>query len=109
LVKSQHHVHRNIAGCVIQLRPEAAQPAAPGNRPRIGLFAKDGIVRDRAWQGDRLDVFSQEPIDDDAMLRQLLAHERVIATKVARNIISALRGDTLFGVSTLPFSPTMSA
>jgi D-3-phosphoglycerate dehydrogenase len=56
--------------------------------------------------GVALDVFSQEPIGDDALLRQLLAHERVIATphlgastveaqvrvatEVARNIISAL-------------------
>ena len=71
--------------------------------------------------GVALDVFSQEPIGDDAMLRQLLAHERVIATphlgastveaqvrvatEVARNIISALRGDTLYGVATLPFPP----
>jgi hypothetical protein len=46
---------------------------------------------------------------DDAMLLQLLAHERVIATKVDRNIISALRGDTLYGVSTLPFSPAKPA
>ena len=71
--------------------------------------------------GVALDVFSQEPIGDDAVLRQLLAHERVIATphlgastveaqvrvatEVARNIISALRGDTLFGVAALPFTP----
>ena len=75
--------------------------------------------------GVALDVFSQEPIGDDTVLRQLLAHERVIATphlgastveaqvrvatEVARNIIAALRGDTLYGVATLPFPPTKPA
>jgi D-3-phosphoglycerate dehydrogenase / 2-oxoglutarate reductase len=75
--------------------------------------------------GVALDVFSQEPIGDDSALRQLLAHERVIATphlgastaeaqvrvatEVARNIISALRGDTLFGVTTRSFPPAMPA
>ena len=74
--------------------------------------------------GVALDVFSQEPIGDDTVLRQLLAHERVIATphlgastveaqvrvatEVARNIISALRGDTLYG-TTLPFLPANPA
>jgi D-3-phosphoglycerate dehydrogenase len=75
--------------------------------------------------GVALDVFSQEPVGDDTVLRQLLAHERVlatphlgastieaqvrVATEVARNIISALRGDTLYGVAALPFTPTTSA
>jgi len=75
--------------------------------------------------GVALDVFSQEPVGDDTVLRQLLAHERVLATphlgastieaqvrvttEVARNIISALRGDTLYGVAALPFTPTTSA
>jgi len=75
--------------------------------------------------GVALDVFSQEPISDDMVLRQLLAHERVIATphlgastveaqmrvatEVARNIIAALRGDTLYGVASLPFTPTTPA
>jgi D-3-phosphoglycerate dehydrogenase / 2-oxoglutarate reductase len=75
--------------------------------------------------GVALDVFSQEPIGDNAVLRQLLSHERVIATphlgastveaqvrvatEVVRNIISALRGDTLFGVSTLSFPPSKPA
>ena len=75
--------------------------------------------------GVALDVFSQEPVGDDTVLRQLLAHERVlatphlgastieaqvrVATEVARNIVSALRGDTLFGVAALPFTPTTSA
>ena len=72
-----------------------------------------------------LDVFSQEPVGDDTVLRQLLAHERVLATphlgastieaqvrvaaEVVRNIISVLRGDTLYGVAALPFTPTTSA
>ena len=72
--------------------------------------------------GVALDVFSQEPIDNDAVLRHLLAHERVLATphlgastveaqvrvptEVARNIIAALRGDTLYGISTHSFLPT---
>ena len=75
--------------------------------------------------GVALDLFSQEPIGDDTVLRQLLSHERVIATphlgastaeaqvrvatEVARNIISALRGDTLYGVSTFPFPPAKPA
>jgi D-3-phosphoglycerate dehydrogenase / 2-oxoglutarate reductase len=75
--------------------------------------------------GAALDVFSQEPIGDDAVLRQVLAHERVIATphlgastveaqvrvatEVVRNIIAALRDDTLYGVATLQFSPTSPA
>ena len=75
--------------------------------------------------GVALDVFSQEPIGDDTVLRQLLSHERVIATphlgastveaqvrvatEVARNVISALRGDTLYGVVTLPFPSTKPA
>jgi D-3-phosphoglycerate dehydrogenase / 2-oxoglutarate reductase len=75
--------------------------------------------------GVALDVFSQEPIGDDTVLRQLLSHERVIATphlgastveaqvrvatEVARNIISALRGETLFGVTTFPVPPAKPA
>ena len=75
--------------------------------------------------GVALDVFSQEPIGDNEGLRQLLSYERVIATphlgastveaqvrvatEVARNIISALRGDTLYGVASLPFTPTTPA
>ena len=82
-------------------------------------------MRDRAWQGDSLSVFSQESIGDDAVLRQLLSHERVIATphlgastaeaqvrvaiEVARSIIAALHGDTLYDVATLPFPPAKPA
>jgi D-3-phosphoglycerate dehydrogenase len=82
-------------------------------------------VRDRAWQGDSLSVFSQESIGDDAVLRQLLSHERMVGTprlgtstveaqmraasEVARNIISALHGDSLSGVATRTFLPTKPA
>jgi hypothetical protein len=124
-VKSQHHLRRSIAVGVTQLRSVAAHTAAPGNRPRIGLFAKNGILQNGAWQGDTLDVFSLEPIGDDVVLRQLLSHERVIAaphlgaskietqmrvaSEVTWNIISALCGDILSGVSTLPFPPAKLA
>jgi D-3-phosphoglycerate dehydrogenase len=75
--------------------------------------------------GIALDVFSQEPIVDDSTLQKLLAHECVIAsphlgastveaqvrvaTEVARNIISALRGETLYGASMLQFPKTSPA
>jgi D-3-phosphoglycerate dehydrogenase len=75
--------------------------------------------------GAALDVFSQEPIGDDIILQQLLAHERVLATphlgastleahvrvanEVARNIIAALRGETLHDVAVLPFTPKKPA
>jgi D-3-phosphoglycerate dehydrogenase / 2-oxoglutarate reductase len=83
------------------------------------------VLTEGRLAGMALDVFSQEPIGDDSVLRQLLAHERVIATphlgastaeaqvrvatEVARNIISALRGDTLYGTATLPFPSTKPA
>ena len=70
--------------------------------------------------GAALDVFSQEPTGDDRLLRRLLVHERVIATphlgastreaqaqvatEIARNVVSALRGDTLIG-AILPSFP----
>jgi len=63
--------------------------------------------------GVALDVFSQEPIGGDPVLRRLISHERVLATphlgaspveaqarvalEMARQVISALRGDTLVG------------
>ncbi len=72
--------------------------------------------------GVALDVFSQEPIGDHAILKHILAHERVLATphlgastveaqvrvstEVARNIIAAQRGETLFGVAGLTSTPT---
>lgn len=47
-----------IAAYVTQHRSEAALPTAPCSRPHIGLFTQGGILRDRAWQVDGLDVFS---------------------------------------------------
>ncbi len=49
-----------IAACFTQHRSEAARPAAVCGRPRIGLFAQGGILRDGAWQVYRLD----QPITD---------------------------------------------
>jgi gamma-glutamyl-gamma-aminobutyrate hydrolase PuuD len=49
-----------IAACVTQHRSKAARPAARGSRPRIGLFAQRGILRDGAWQVYGLD----QPIAD---------------------------------------------
>ena len=72
--------------------------------------------------GAALDAFREEPIGDDSVLRRLLADERVIvtphlgaltreaqarvATEVARNVVSALRGDTLIGAILPAFPPT---
>ena len=53
------------------------------NCARGGLIDEEALLNalnENRLAGVALDVFSQEPIRDDAMLRQLLAHERVIAT-----------------------------
>ena len=91
----------------------------------IDELALLSALTDGRLAGAVLDVFSQEPIGDDRVLRQLLAHERVIATphlgastveaqvrvatEVARNIISALRGETLYSVTMLQFPKTSPA
>ena len=94
------------------------------NCARVNLIDEQALLAaltEGRLAGVALDVFSQEPIGGDTVLRQLLSHERVIATphlgastveaqvrvatEMARNIISALRGDTLYGVATLPFPP----
>jgi len=65
-------------------------------------------LNEKRLAGVALDVFSQEPIRDNAVLQQLLAHERVIATPhlgasteeaqvgvatdVAEQVVSVLRG-----------------
>jgi D-3-phosphoglycerate dehydrogenase / 2-oxoglutarate reductase len=127
----------------------AALRDALGNLPRIigvrelallkpGAYlvncARGNLVDERALlsalsegrlAGAALDVFSQEPIGDDVILHQLLAHERVlatphlgastveahvrVATEVARNIIAALRGETLHDVAALAFNPKKPA
>jgi putative glutamine amidotransferase len=49
-----------IAACVTQHQTAAALPAAGSSRPRVGLFAQGGILRDGAWQVYGLD----QPITD---------------------------------------------
>jgi D-3-phosphoglycerate dehydrogenase len=81
------------------------------NCARGGLIDEEALLNalnENRLAGVALDVFSQEPIRDDAVLKQLLAHERVIATPhlgasteeaqvgvaldVAEQIVSVLRG-----------------
>jgi len=84
---------------------------------RLITCARGGLIDEKALlnalnedklAGVALDVFSQEPIRDDVVLKQLLAHEKVIATPhlgasteeaqvgvatdVAEQIVSVLRG-----------------
>jgi D-3-phosphoglycerate dehydrogenase len=114
------------------LGPRELQLLKPGaylvNSARGSLIDEQALLAaltEGRLAGVALDVFSQEPIGVDTVLRQLLSHERVIATphlgastaeaqvrvatEVARKIISALRGDTLYGVATLPFPPSKPA
>src|SRR5258708_10055712 len=53
-------LYTRIAACVTQHRSEAAQSAARCSRPRIGVFAPGGVLRDGAWQVYGLD----QPITD---------------------------------------------
>lgn len=81
------------------------------NCARGGLIDEEALLNalnENRLAGAALDVFSQEPIRDDAVLKQLLAHERIIATPhlgasteeaqvsvatdVAEQIVSVLRG-----------------
>ncbi len=81
------------------------------NCARGGLIDEEALLdalNESRLAGVALDVFSQEPVRDDAVLTQLLAHERVIATPhlgasteeaqvgvaidVAEQIVSVLRG-----------------
>lgn len=81
------------------------------NCARGGLIDEEALLNalnEGQLAGAALDVFSQEPIRDDAVLKQLIAHERVIATPhlgaateeaqvgvatdVAEQIITVLRG-----------------
>src|SRR5437588_2875582 len=53
------------------------------NCARGGLIDEEALLDaldENRLAGVALDVFSQEPVRDDEVLRQLLAHERVIAT-----------------------------
>lgn len=105
LLKSTVYLVNCAGGCVID---EAALLAALDQ----GRLA-----------GAALDAFSQHPIGDDSVLQRLLAHEHVIATprlgawtresqarvatELARNVVSALRGNTLIG-AILPSFPPMA-
>ncbi len=81
------------------------------NCARGGLIDEEALLNalnENRLAGVALDVFSQEPIRDSAILQQLLAHERVIATPhlgasteeaqvgvatdVAEQIVAVLRG-----------------
>ncbi|GAC1616484.1 MAG: phosphoglycerate dehydrogenase [Ktedonobacteraceae bacterium] len=81
------------------------------NCARGGLIDEEALLNalnENSIAGVALDVFSQEPIRDDATLKQLLAHERVVATPhlgasteeaqvgvaidVAEQIVSVLHG-----------------
>ena len=81
------------------------------NCARGGLIDEEALLNalnEQRLAGVALDVFSQEPVRDDATLRLLLAHERVIATPhlgasteeaqigvaidVAEQIVTVLRG-----------------
>ena len=81
------------------------------NCARGGLIDEEALLKDlnnNHLAGAALDVFSQEPIRDNELLKQLIAHERVIttphlgasteeaqvgvATDVAEQIVSVLRG-----------------
>jgi hypothetical protein len=106
----EQSVCTRIAPCVTQLLSEAKLPAALCHKPRIGLFAQDGIL----WDGDGLDVFSQESIGDEAMVRQMLSHEQVIVSRIRvhrrlrhrRESSPRLPGTSSRPcVATLPFSP----
>lgn len=82
------------------------------NCARGGLIDEEALLNalnENRLAGAALDVFSQEPIRDDAVLKQLVAHERVIATPhlgasteeaqvgvatdVAEQIVAVLHGD----------------
>ncbi|GAC1344662.1 MAG: phosphoglycerate dehydrogenase [Ktedonobacteraceae bacterium] len=81
------------------------------NCARGGLIDEEALLNalnENRLAGVALDVFSQEPIRDSAILQQLLAHERVIATPhlgasteeaqvgvamdVAEQVVAVLRG-----------------
>jgi D-3-phosphoglycerate dehydrogenase len=81
------------------------------NCARGGLIDEEALLQalnENRLAGAALDVFSQEPIRDHALLQQLIAHERVIATPhlgastaeaqvgvatdVAEQVVTVLRG-----------------
>lgn len=81
------------------------------NCARGGLIEEEALLKalnEKRLAGVALDVFSQEPIRDNALLQELIAHEHVVATPhlgasteeaqvgvatdVAEQIVSVLRG-----------------
>lgn len=117
-------LHAAPAGDMHALRPILGARELALLKPSAFLVncARGGLIDEAALldvleqgrlAGVALDVFSQEPIGDDPVLRRLLAHERVLATphlgastgeaqervalEVVRHVIAALRGDTLVG------------
>src|SRR6266568_9510287 len=98
-----------------------SRTAGPGTRNaghRLINCARGGLIDEEALlnalnenrlAGAALDVFSQEPVGDNAVLKKLLAHERVIATPhlgasteeaqvgvatdVAEQVVAVLRGN----------------
>lgn len=81
------------------------------NCARGGLIDEEALLHalnENQLAGAALDVFSQEPVRDNALLQQLIAHERIIATPhlgastaeaqvgvatdVAEQVVSVLRG-----------------
>jgi D-3-phosphoglycerate dehydrogenase len=125
LTNDESGTHRLLGARELQLLKPGAYLVNCARGSLIDEQALLAALTEGRLAGVALDVFSQEPIGDDTVLRQLLSHERVIATphlgastveaqvrvaaEVARNIIAALRGDTLYGLSTLPFSPAKPA
>jgi phosphoglycerate dehydrogenase-like enzyme len=95
------------------------------NCARGGLIDEEALLdalNEKRLAGVALDVFSQEPVRDDEVLRQLLAHPLVIATPhlggstveaqvnvaidVARQVISALRESASTPVNTMTYALT---
>jgi phosphoglycerate dehydrogenase-like enzyme len=96
------------------------------NCARGGLIDEEallGALNEHCLSGVALDVFSQEPVRDDAVLRQLLAHPLVIATphlggstteaqvnvaiEVARQVIDALRESSSIPEKTRAYALTI--
>jgi phosphoglycerate dehydrogenase-like enzyme len=96
------------------------------NCARGGLIDEEALLsalNERRLAGVALDVFSQEPVRDNEVLRQLLAHPLVIATphlggstaeaqvnvaiEVARQVIDALRESTSIPEKTRAYALTI--
>jgi D-3-phosphoglycerate dehydrogenase len=108
LIKGPNGTHGLIGARELQLMKPGVRLL---NCARGGLIDEEAVLNalnEHRLAGVALDVFSQEPIRDNAVLKQLLAHERVIATPhlgastveaqigvatdVAEQIVTVLRG-----------------